>query len=231
MIGSTRLQQDKQILTDVKYNEGYFYFGTWGDDKNDSTYTENVYSCYSIGDIMYNKDKGKETEPVWTVEKNGGFYFADALFTGDYVLFGSDRDTTKSSSGKGAMIFSCMSGRKYRETQADDTVISAKPLEDDAKSAVVSDDTYPSIILVATKGKKLYKFKLSAGGELEKTEGKTEIDIDAQTTGAPAVYKGIMYMGLSNCTVEGVKISTMEKINAVSVPNYPQAGIYIEVCK
>ena len=38
-------------------------------------------------------------------------------------------------------------------------------------------------------------------------------------------------MGLSNCTVEGVKISTMEKINAVSVPNYPQAGIYIEVCK
>ena len=80
MIGSTRLQQDKQILTDVKYNEGYFYFGTWGDDKNDSTYTENVYSCYSIGDIMYNKDKGKETEPVWTVEKNGGFYFADALF-------------------------------------------------------------------------------------------------------------------------------------------------------
>ena len=86
------------------------------------------------------------------------------------MLFGSDRDTTKSSSGKGAMIFSCMSGRKYRETQADDTVISAKPLEGDAKSAVVSDDTYPSIILVATKGKKLYKFKLSAGGELEKTE-------------------------------------------------------------
>ena len=73
-----------QTLSPITYKNGYIYTGTWNSDT-----TPGSYFCLSVTDE--DPSKGNEIKYcTWKYDHKGGFYWAGAYASENYLVFGSD---------------------------------------------------------------------------------------------------------------------------------------------
>ena len=73
-----------QTLSPITYKDGYIYTGTWNSDT-----TPGSYFCLSVTDE--DPSKGNEIKYcTWKYDHKGGFYWAGAYASENYLVFGSD---------------------------------------------------------------------------------------------------------------------------------------------
>ena len=73
-----------QTISPVTYKDGYIYTGTW-----DNETTAGTYFCLSVTDE--DPTRGDEVKYcTWKYNHKGGFYWAGAYASKDYLVFGSD---------------------------------------------------------------------------------------------------------------------------------------------
>lgn len=205
-----------QLTTNIVYDDGYIYFGTWYGDTYDG-----YFYCYKLGD----------PNPVWTVTKTGGFYLSDAAIGEDHLYFGSDNGLASSNGGK-CTLFTCKKGRAFEQEESEgsgqaDPVVNK--IEDrmigNCRAAVVYDG---SSLFAATQAGKAYKFDLDSAGIPQLV---CETDLGAATTGEATVYNGVIYYGLGNSMLVSLDTSDLSKISSIPTPGYVQGGIALSTAK
>jgi hypothetical protein len=205
-----------QLTTNIVYDDGYIYFGTWYGDTYDG-----YFYCYKLGD----------PSPVWTVTKPGGFYLSDAAIGEDHLYFGSDNGLASSNGGK-CTLFTCKKGRAFEQEESEgsgqaDPVVNK--IEDrmigNCRAAVVYDG---SSLFAATQAGKAYKFDLDSAGIPQLV---CETDLGAATTGEATVYNGVIYYGLGNSMLVSLDTSDLSKISSIPTPGYVQGGIALSTAK
>ena len=73
-----------QTLSPITYRDGYIYTGTWNSET-----TAGIYYALSVTDE--DPSRGDEIKLcTWKYSHKGGFYWAGAYASGDYLVFGSD---------------------------------------------------------------------------------------------------------------------------------------------
>lgn len=73
-----------QTLSPIVYKNGYIYTGSWRGEE-----LERVYFCLSVEDEDPERTD-EEKKATWTLSHRGGFYWAGAYATDNYIVFGSD---------------------------------------------------------------------------------------------------------------------------------------------
>ena len=207
--GCAEAKNGIQLTTNIAYDNGYIYFGTWYGDEYDG-----CYYCYKAG----------EKTPLWTVKKKGGFYLSDADFVKGRVCFGSDNGLRSAAGGK-STLFVCKKGEDY--IAGEDPVVykDTVSMEGNCRAAVVSDG---SSIFTVTQAGKAYKFDMSGDRTLTKV---CEKDLGAPSTGRATIYKGVIYYCLGDSTIVSLRTDDLSQINKTATPGYVQGGVAVSTAK
>lgn len=196
-----------QALSPITFDGGFIYTGFWNGE------TENAnFVCMSVKD----EQPKKETEAKkakWTYKVKGGFYWAGAAVTENFVIIGTD-DGTKGDSGKSKILALKKSNGKLS---------SSLDTKGDIRSSVTYDSDIKSFF-VSSKAGFVYRFKL------REKDGKlyslSSYNASGSVTSSPVSYRGRLYFGAQ--TKNGGKFvvldsSVMKKIYDCKMLGYPQS--------
>ncbi|WP_206460085.1 S-layer homology domain-containing protein [Anaerovorax sp. IOR16] len=208
-----------QTLCPTAYNNGYIYGGTW--NKEDKI---GNYFCLSVTD----EDPSKTDETklcTWKINHKGGFYWAGAYATDNYVIFGSDDGSSEGSYIENAVLYSCdpLTGEVL------DTITGIKG---DIRSTV-SYDKETDRIYFSTKGGWFYTVKVNNDGTFDESTIKY-LDLGGMCTGTPLVYNGLAYLGVSgpaqfsdkghSYKIIDVTTNPMTVVGTADIPGYVQTS-------
>ena len=206
-----------QTVSPITYKNGYIYTGTWNSET-----TAGCYFCLSVTD----EDPGNERETkycTWKYEHKGGFYWAGAYASDNYIVFGSDDGSQEGDYSDTSILYSVSS-----KTGLPIDMITQ--LKGDIRTSVVYENGY---IYFATKGGYLYRIRMNADGSFGEM---ASFNLGGMATASPVVYRGRIYIGV--CGVGGQfnpdsghhfdvlqeTDSGITRAYSVSVPGYPQAA-------
>ena len=203
---------------------GYIYTGFWNSETGDANFV-----CLSVTDE--DPAKTKETKHAsWYYTAKGGFYWAGAYVSDDYVLVGTDDGTTSCiGQSSNLLLLDAKNGKLYDAWE---------DLDGDVRSTVVYDtaaDTY----YFTSKGGSFYGVRTVktaegwgfANGWSVKLNNNT--DATPMSTSSPVVYNGRAYVGVSgsgqfsaysghNITV--IDLSKKKIAYSVQTQGYPQTS-------
>ena len=201
--------------------DGYVYTGFWNGETKDANYV-----CLSVTDE--DPDKTLETKTAtWRYTKAGGFYWAGAYVSEDFMLLGTDDGKTGYTNGHGSiLLLDPKTGRMLDRTDA--------PRGDVRSSICYADGAY----YATSKGGDFIRITLSADKRsiakvdilaLENGTGGT-----AMSTSTPVVYNGRAYVGVSGSAqfdaYSGHNITVIDLSGAMSIAyrvetkGYPQTS-------
>lgn len=210
----------------ITYSNGYIYTGFWSGEKKDANY-----SCISVTD----EDPENPTEaklPTWVYTKKGGFYWAEAYVTDDYLFIGTDDGEYGYVTGYASLL----SINKNDGTVKDSVTM---PFTGDIRCCVVQDG---GKLYFTSKGGYFYSVEIDeeSGDILEDTLKYIKLDnyhdqpkAPAMSTSSPTIYNGRAYVGVSGISQFGMysghNITVIDLNNweiAYSVPTqgYPQTS-------
>ncbi len=172
-----------QTISPITYFDGKVFCGTWNSET-----AEGEYFCLSVED----EDKNKKTETkefLWSISHTGGFYWAGAYATEEYVVFGSDDGQPEGETGP-AVLYSV-------NPENGEIIDTIDGLLGDIRSTV-SYDEETDFIFFTTKGGSLCKVKMCADGTFEESTFE-EYNLNGASTVTPLVYNGLAYIGVSGC--------------------------------
>ncbi len=202
-----------QTISPICYKDGYIFTGTWnGEDKTGE------YFCIDVKDE--DEEKTDEVKKrLWSIEHTGGFYYAGAFVTDDFLVFGSD-DGEDGSETESSVLYSV-------NILTGEVIDKIEGLYGDIRSKI-SYDKDTKCIYFTSKGGKLYKVELHSDGSFK---DKKELDLSGSSTSTPVVCDGLVYVGVSGPAPfdsEGHSViiadaDTMETVKTISVPGCPQA--------
>ena len=205
-----------QTISPVTYKDGYIYTGTW-----DNETTAGTYFCLSVTDE--DPTRGDEVKYcTWKYNHKGGFYWAGAYASKDYLVFGSD-DGAENDYTNTAILYSV-------NTHTGLLIDQKTGLKGDIRSTIVYQNGY---VYFTTKGGYLYRIAMNQNGTFGQTDS---ISLGGMATASPVVYKGRIYVGV--CGTGGqfnpdgghhfaVLTETSSGLSLaynVSIPGYPQAA-------
>lgn len=203
-----------QTLSPITYKDGYIYTGTWNSDT-----TPGSYFCLSVTDE--DPSKGDETKYcTWKYNHKGGFYWAGAYASEDYLVFGSD-------DGAGDAYTSILYSVNTHTGQLIDK---RTDLIGDIRSTIVYNNGY---VYFTTKGGYLYRVAMNADGTFRTM---ASYNLGGAATSTPVVYKNRIYVGVCGTggqynadgghhfDVISESDSGLSLAYKVSVPGYPQAA-------
>ncbi len=205
-----------QTISPVTYKDGYIYTGTW-----DNETTAGTYFCLSVTDE--DPARGDEVKYcTWKYNHKGGFYWAGAYASKDYLVFGSD-DGSENDYTNTAILYSV-------NTHTGLLIDQKTGLKGDIRSTIVYQNGY---VYFTTKGGYLYRIAMNQDGTFGQTDS---ISLGGMATASPVVYKGRIYVGV--CGTGGqfnpdgghhfaVLTETASGLSLaynVSIPGYPQAA-------
>lgn len=210
-----------QTISPITYKDGYLYTGTWN-----SKTTAGTYFCLSVTD----EDPAREDEIkycTWKYNHKGGFYWAGAYVSGDYLVFGSDNGVADKT---GEKINSNPSVLYSVNTHTGMLLDKLTNLRGDIRSTVVYNNGYAYF---TTKGGYLYRVYMNADGTFGNVTG---YNLGGMATGAPVVHKGRIYIGVAGSggqfssdgghhfDVLNESDSGITKAYSVTIPGYSQAA-------
>lgn len=205
-----------QTISPVTYKDGYIYTGTW-----DNETTAGTYFCLSVTDE--DPTRGDEVKYcTWKYNHKGGFYWAGAYASKDYLVFGSD-DGAENDYTNTAILYSV-------NTHTGLLIDQKTGLKGDIRSTIVYQNGY---VYFTTKGGYLYRIAMNQDGTFGQTDS---ISLGGMATASPVIYKGRIYVGV--CGTGGqfnpdgghhfaVLTETASGLSLaynVSIPGYPQAA-------
>lgn len=205
-----------QTISPVTYKDGYIYTGTW-----DNETTAGTYFCLSVTDE--DPTRGDEVKYcTWKYNHKGGFYWAGAYASKDYLVFGSD-DGAENDYTNTAILYSV-------NTHTGLLIDQKTGLNGDIRSTIVYQNGY---VYFTTKGGYLYRIAMNQNGTFGQTDS---ISLGGMATASPVIYKGRIYVGV--CGTGGqfnpdgghhfaVLTETSSGLSLaynVSIPGYPQAA-------
>ena len=206
-----------QTLTPITYKNGYIYTGTWNRETATGTYF-----CLSITDEDPTTS-GEIKYCTWKIDHTGGFYWAGAYATENFVIFGSDDGSGEGTHTETGMLYSVnpISGMII------DTIAGVKG---DIRSTV-SYDAVSDRIYFTTKGGEFYQVKVNTDGTFDDSATRI-MTLGGMSTGTPLVYNGRAYVGVAGASQFGtsghryrvVDVSDMSEIYSVDVPGYVQTS-------
>ena len=201
--------------------DGYVYTGFWNGETKDANYV-----CLSITDEKPNEKLEAKTA-TWRYTKAGGFYWAGAYVSKNFMLLGTDDGETGYTKGHGSiLLMDPKTGRVLDRTD--------KPRGDVRSSICYADGAY----YATSKGGDFIRITLSADKRsiaksellaLENGTGGT-----AMSTSTPVVYNGRAYVGVSGSAqfdaYSGHNITVIDLSGAMSIAyrvetkGYPQTS-------
>ena len=201
--------------------DGYVYTGFWNGETKDANYV-----CLSITDEKPNEKLEAKTA-TWRYTKAGGFYWAGAYVSKNFMLLGTDDGETGYTKGHGSiLLMDPKTGRVLDRTDV--------PRGDVRSSICYADGAY----YTTSKGGDFIRITLSADKRsiaksellaLENGTGGT-----AMSTSTPVVYKGRAYVGVSGSAqfdaYSGHNITVIDLSGAMSIAyrvetkGYPQTS-------
>ena len=201
--------------------DGYVYTGFWNGETKDANYV-----CLSITDEKPNEKLEAKTA-TWRYTKAGGFYWAGAYVSKNFMLLGTDDGETGYTKGHGSiLLMDPKTGRVLDRTDA--------PRGDVRSSICYADGAY----YATSKGGDFIRITLSADKRsiakvdilaLENGTGGT-----AMSTSTPVVYNGRAYVGVSGSAqfdaYSGHNITVIDLSGAMSIAyrvetkGYPQTS-------
>ena len=201
--------------------DGYVYTGFWNGETKDANYV-----CLSITDEKPNEKLEAKTA-TWRYTKAGGFYWAGAYVSKNFMLLGTDDGETGYTKGHGSiLLMDPKTGRVLDRTDV--------PRGDVRSSICYADGAYYTTskggdfirITLSTDKRSIAKSELLA---LENGTGGT-----AMSTSTPVVYKGRAYVGVSGSAqfdaYSGHNITVIDLSGAMSIAyrvetkGYPQTS-------
>ncbi len=205
----------------VTVRDGYVYTGFWNGETKDANYV-----CLSITDEKPNEKLEAKTA-TWRYTKAGGFYWAGAYVSKNFMLLGTDDGETGYTKGHGSiLLMDPKTGRVLDRTDA--------PRGDVRSSICYADGAY----YATSKGGDFIRITLSADKRsiakvdilaLENGVGGT-----AMSTSTPVVYNGRAYVGVSGSAqfdaYSGHNITVIDLSGAMSIAyrvetkGYPQTS-------
>ena len=205
-----------QTLCPITYHDGYIYAGTWNHEEKVGTY---------YGIAVTDEEPNSTTEEKklsWTINKKGGFYWAGAYATDEYVIFGSDDGAPEGKNIGNAILYSV----KPTTGEIIDTI---DGILGDLRSTIAYDEKTESIYCT-TKGGKFIKVKVNADGTFDDSTFKT-LELGGMSTGTPLVYEGIAFIGVSGAgnfgsgaTYKLIDVNSMTVIQSVDTVGYVQTS-------
>lgn len=210
-----------QSISPAMYHNGYVYTGTW----NSGEESVGTYYCISVTD----EDLNSKTETKlhsWKLNHKGGFYWAGAYVSNDYLLVGSD-DGTSGYQSETAVFYSL----NPRTGEVIDTINGVKGDIRSTVSFVKNESDNGGTAFFATKGGLFCTIKVEENGKFINDTFKT-LDLNGMCTGTPLVYNNRAYIGSSGAQQFGpgklnvIDLSENEpKLAYVAdLPGYPQAS-------
>ncbi len=209
-----------QTLSPITYHGGRIFTGTWNAE------TEiGEYFCISVSDETTLSEDGVKSRD-WSIQHTGGFYWAGAYATKNYVVFGSD-DGTDSSDADSSTLYSV-------NPKTGDIIDKLEALCGDIRSTLAYDEE-SDIVYFTKKGRVFYQVKINADGTFD-DEAVRSLDLGGMSTSTPIVYDGLAYLGISGSeqfseeisatrqVYAVIDISKMEFVTAVGVPGYAQGS-------
>ena len=159
---------------------------------------------------------------TWKYNHKGGFYWAGAYASKDYLVFGSD-DGAENDYTNTAILYSV-------NTHTGLLIDQKTGLKGDIRSTIVYQNGY---VYFTTKGGYLYRIAMNQDGTFGQTDS---ISLGGMATASPVIYKGRIYVGV--CGTGGqfnpdgghhfaVLTETSSGLSLaynVSIPGYPQAA-------
>jgi len=193
-----------QTLSPIVYKNGYIYTGSWRDEELDG-----VYFCLSVEDEDP-ESPDEEKKATWTLSHLGGFYWAGAYATDNYIVFGSD-DGSKEIDSKTAILYSC-------DPITGEVIDTVKEIEGDIRSSIAYDEMTERLYFT-TKSGWLYSIKIDENGVFDENSLKM-INNKGMSTGTPVVYNGRAYIGVSGVDQFGPGSS----VNVIDVSKLDSGG-------
>ena len=203
-----------QNISPLIYHNGYIYTGTWKAEDKDG-----VYYCLSVTD----EDASKTDEikhPMWQIKHKGGFYWAGAYATDNYVVFGSD-DGTSGYNSPTATLYSV----NPTTGKVIDTITG---IIGDIRSTIAYADGY---VFFTTKAGYLYRVSVDANGNLSEAK---YFQMSGMSTGTPVVSDGTVFVTCSGKdqfnspgTIYAVDVNTMQEITKAETPGYVQSSMLL----
>ena len=202
-----------QSISPITYYKGYIYIGFWNGESYDGKF-----ACFSVDD-----EKPGETNETkyakWTLTHKGGFYWAGAYVTDNYVVFGSDDGSSEGDYTASATLYSV-----NPDTGA--IIDRIDGVKGDIRSTVAY---YNGACYAVTKGGLFLKAPIDSTGHFDHAGFKT-VEMGNMCTSTPIIYNGKAFIGTSGAqqfgspgTLNVIDVNTMQIVKNVTLPGYPQA--------
>lgn len=200
-----------QCLSPITYYGGYLYTGFW---RGEESYANFV--CISAKDD--NPKKTNEVKkPVWVRKNQGGYYWAGAAVTADYVVVGCDNGKSDSTSKSRILLLNRKTG-KLSDTLS---------VKGDIRSSVTYDAGTKSFYVSSKAG---YVFQFTFNTSTGKFSSLKYFKAPGEVTATPVIYAGRLYVGAQNGQKGQLIVldaARMKEIYHADVDGYPQAAVTI----
>lgn len=213
-----------QPVCPLTINDGYLYTGFWNSETGEANFV-----CLSITDEKPQNSQERK-DASWYYTTIGGYYWAGAFASSDYVIVGTD-DGTSVGTGQSSklLMFEPYTGK---------LLDSIEGLNGDIRSSVVYDATTDAYYFTS-KGGSFYSVKVVGTEDGWKFTDMWSVKLEngvggtPMTTCSPSIYKGRAYVGVSGAgqfsPYSGHNISVIDlsrKKVAYTVPTqgYPQTS-------
>lgn len=210
----------------ITYHDGYIYTGFWRSETAEASFV-----CISVTDENVN-DSDESKLASWRYISNGGFYWAGAYISDEYLMLGTDDGEYGYTTGYASvLLLDPQSGRLLDKLTL--------PHAGDIRCSITYDNA-TNAYYFTTKGGYFYQVRVSgssfANGSLRYIKldnGSGNMAHPAMSTSTPTIYNGRAYVGVSGTSQFGqysghnisvLDLSTMTIAYRVSTQGYPQTS-------
>lgn len=206
-----------QTLCPISYRNGYIYSGTWNSELRVGTY-------FALTVTDEDTTTSEEVKVCsWKLNHAGGFYWAGAYVTDNYLIVGSDDGNDEGTYVTTAILYSVdpVTGRVIDRITG---------IKGDIRSTV-SYDAKTDRVYFSTKGGWFYSVQVNADGTFKQDSIKY-METGGMSTGTPLVYNGRAYLGVAGKaqfsqtghSYKVIDVETMTEIYSVEIPGYVQTS-------
>lgn len=173
----------------LTYYNGYVYTGFWNGEEKEANYV-----CLSVTDKDPSQPK-EEKKASWTHKQMGGFYWAGAYVSDNFMLVGTDDGKSGYTTGYSHVLsFDPKSG-----TLIDDVEL---PHVGDLRCNILYDEYGTKDYYFTTKGGYFYGISVNDDGTFKENSLKyikleNGTDVASMSTSTPTIYNGRAYVGVS----------------------------------
>lgn len=209
----------------ITYRDGYIYTGFW---ISETAYAN--YVCISVTDEDP-EDHFEKKLASWVHHQKGGFYWAGAYVTDEFLLVGTDDGESGYTTGYAHLL---SLNPKTGEVISDLTL----PHVGDLRTTITYDAEGTKDYYFATKGGYFYRVSVDEAGMIDENSLQwvqldNGTDKNAMSTSTPTIYNGRAYVGVSGTgqfvsygghNISVIDLTAMETAYKIPTKGYPQTS-------